>query len=314
MAVFTRLDQEDFKAILHNYDIGDFVSSKEISEGVENTNYFLETSNGKYVLTIFEKRVNKRDLPFFLGLMDFLSEHKFPSPEIHRCDESLTFNYKAKTGIITSFLSGTIAEKTDITELTIQKIGEKLANIHNLTKNFEKTRDNEYTLMGITKLFQNLKIKRAIPEEQENLVKERIQLLQSRDFSEMKKGIIHADFFPDNVFLQNDSVTGVIDFYFACHDYLAYDIATAINAWCFDSNNVFQQGYADQLLAGYQKIRRLSTRERYYLKDFCSLTAVRFYLTRLHDKTFQDKGALVTIKDPDEYYKRIEFFNQFNGF
>jgi len=315
MAVFTRLEHEDIKAILLNYKIGDLVSFKEISEGVENTNYLIETTNGKHILTIFEKRVSKKDLPFFLGLMDYLSTNNFPSPKIHRNDSgNLTFNFKAKTGVIISFLEGIIVEKTELNDEIILKAGAKLADMHNITQSFSARRENEYTLKGITKLFQGLKLKRAIPAEHEALVKEKINYLQTRDFSELPKGVIHADFFPDNVFAQNNQITGVIDFYFACYDYLNYDIATTINAWCFDKEHNFKEETANNLLSGYESIRKLSAREKYYLKDFCLLTSIRFYLTRTFDKTYQNKNANVTIKNPNDYYKRLEFFSNFNGF
>jgi homoserine kinase type II len=310
MAVYTKLSENDIKIILSKYDLGELTKFSEISKGVENTNYFIFTENNKYVLTIFEKRVNKADLPYYLGLMDHLHHKQFPVPEILKNnDHSLTFSYKSKTGIIISFLDGQLAEG-NIDQIKIIELGEKLAKMHLLTEDFELRKDNNFNRQEIKKLYDLLRIKRFVPEEAKNLIEPKLEQLLKKDFSKIAKGTIHADLFPDNVFFKNNHINGVIDFYFSCFDYLIIDLAICINAWCFDDNNKLNIVYAKHLLNHYTNFRKLSQIEIEALNDFCLMASLRFYLTRLYDFHHTKNSSNVEIKDPKFYLEKFTFFSK----
>ena len=314
MAVYTKLDTENFKIILSQYDIGDLIKFSAISEGVENTNYFLETTKGKFILTIFEKRVNKKDLPFYLNLMNYLEEKQFSCPKIFKTkNNALIFNHKTKAGVITSFLEGSIVEGS-INKMHCMKLGEMLSHMHLLTDNFPYKRGNDFNLEGIKKLYQQLKFKKIIAPENQGLFDTELYRLSHLDYSRLPIGIVHADLFPDNIFFSNNSITGVIDFYFACNDYLIFDLAVCINAWCFDQEVEFHEDFASSIINSYNNFRKISLKEVSMLKDFCMLTAIRFYFTRLYDEFFHNSKDLVQVKDPKEYLERILFFRKYRGF
>lgn len=310
MAVYTKLDTENFNIILSQYDIGELINFAAISEGVENTNYSLETSKGRFVLTIFEKRVQKQDLPFYLNLINYLEKKQFPCPQIYRTkNNSLTFSHKTKLGIVISFLDGSTAEHK-IAKIHCIKVGEMLAHMHLLAGEFGEKRKNDFSLNGLKIFYQKLKLKKIIKPDIQSIFDTELSRLSNLDYSGLPKGIIHADFFPDNVFFNKEEITGVIDFYFSCNDYLIFDIAVCINAWCFDEQFEFKEDFALALLQNYNNVREISEKEISMLKDFCILTAIRFYFTRIHDQFFHDNKNLVEAKDPAEYLKKITFFNQ----
>ena len=311
MAVYTKLSNNDINSILHNYKIGSLDNAAEISAGVENTNYLLTTTTGKYILTIFEKRVNRKDLPFFIDLMNFLAQNSFPSPKILANHKSYIFNFKAKTGVIISFLTGDIAENVTLNDDILFNLGNKLGQMHNLTAKFPLKRANDFALNGIEKLFQTVKLKRLLQDEEQNLSINIINNFKSHNLTNLSKAIIHADLFPDNIFVNADKICGVIDFYFSCHDYINYDIATTINAWCFDDKLNFNLTFLNKLLKGYNFIKPLSAADKKYLYDFCLLTALRFYLTRIYDKFHQPRNSNNIAKNPDEFLQRIKFWLNF---
>ena len=311
MAVFTKLSKDDIKTILLNYNIGNLTDYQAIEKGVENSNFFLNTDQGKFVLTIFEKKLYKPDLPFFLQLIEHLNKNNFPAPKIFRNNKDhLDFNFKAKTGIIISFLTGSLAEETEINPIIMFNLGKMLAKFHQITQSFSKKRENQYGVFQLIKLKQKLKLKKAISEQELGLIEYFFTRISQLDLSNIRKSIIHADLFPDNVFITNNEISGLIDFYFACEDYLMLDIAIIINSWCFDKNQNINLNFLNNFIKGYQTITILDKNEKENLHNFCIIAALRFYLSRVADKLEYKKDDLVTAKDPNEYFKILEFYNK----
>ncbi|MBL6785609.1 MAG: homoserine kinase [Rickettsiales bacterium] len=317
MAVITKLSHGDIETILKQYPIKDFKEAIPVMAGVENTNYILKTNSEKYVLTLFEKRVSKQDLPFFIRLMEHLANKDFPVPHvIENQNNSRLFSFNAKTGIIISFLSGeSIMQNHTIDHMN--KFGSLVANIHQNCSDFEGKRDNLYNLKGCKKLFQELITRRALDPEAYSLIDEILntdlhEFAQNQE--DLPKGIIHADLFPDNIFFANDNISGLIDFYFACYDHLAYDLAIAINAWCFENEIRFNKEKALAIINSYNKVRPLSKLERKHFRDLCLLAATRFYLTRLYDYFHgATNDSHINLKNPDEFLHRVNFFKKWRG-
>jgi homoserine kinase type II len=317
MAVITKLSHEDFESILSQYHIKDFEEAIPILAGVENTNYILKTTESKYILTIFEKRVSKQDIPFFLGLMDHLANKGFPVPNvITNINDGKTFSYNAKTGVILSFLEGK-SIMDNISNEHAGEFGKLMGNVHNSCSDFSGTRKNDYNLHGCKKLFQELVTRRAIDQKQYHFIEE----ILSTDLhpiaglgDELDKGIVHGDMFPDNVFFKEGKVSGLIDFYFASYDFLIYDLAIAINAWGFDNDIRFNKERSLVIINSYNSIRPLKNNDREYFKHFCLLAATRFYLTRLYDEFLgKTSDSHINLKNPNEFLTRVEFFKQWRG-
>ncbi|MFZ8865117.1 MAG: homoserine kinase [Rickettsiales bacterium] len=314
MAVYTKLNNHDLNAILANYNLTKLISASEINAGVENTNYLLTTKTAKYVLTIFEKRVNCQDLPFFINLMNFLATNSFPAPQILTQNNSYIFNHNHKNGIIITFLPGNIADKITLNKEILFNLGQKLAELHILTTKFPEKRASDFTPNKVIKLFTSIKEKNLLDPQEITLIANIIDNFSAIDLTKLSQTIIHADLFPDNVFLNNNTICGVIDFYFSCYDHLNYDLATTINAWCFDQNINLNQDLLINFLQGYNLTHKLKLIDKKYLLDFCLFTAVRFFLTRLYDKFHQPKDANITAKIPEEFLKRIYFWHNFKDF
>ena len=310
MAVHTKLNTDNFKIILSQYNIGDLVNFTPISEGIENTNYFIETTQDKFVLTIFEKRVNKKDLPFYLNLMCFLAENSIPCPKISpNKNNSLTFQHNGKIGTIISFLKGKMT--LDINEKQCASLGNMLAKLHLSGQKFVQKKTNDFSINSINQFQQQLKLKKIINSEPSQICTTELQRISAIDHSALSQGIIHGDLFPDNVFFDpENNITGIIDFYFSCYDYLIYDLAVCINAWCFDGNIKYNHNKAVTLIKNYYRINNMSSAEFNLLNDYCILTAIRFYFTRLYDEFFHNKESIVEKKDPNEYLEKIKFFTK----
>ncbi len=309
MAVFTKLAREDIQTILRNYDLGELRDFQEISEGTENSNFLLDNTSGKYILTIFEKRVNRQDLPFFLELMAYLPAQNFAAPKIYSTvQNSLFFNFNAKTGVIIDFVAGRPTNL--ITNEQLSEFGKQIAKLHLTCKNFPKKRSNEFSVLGINKLYQKLKLQRHFDEQQVQFIGRIIEQLNQADFNYLPQGIIHADLFPDNVFFQDGKFSALIDFYFACYDYLIFDLAIAIVAWCFTTDKEFSLEQINNLISGYETQRALETQERAQLKNFCLLAGLRFYLTRLDDYFYHKHKNLYKPKDPGDFYERLVALEQ----
>jgi homoserine kinase type II len=304
MAVYTEVSDAELAAFLTDYDIGQAASFKGIAEGVENTNYVLTTDRGQYMVTLYEKRVDPRDLPFFLGLMDHLAERGINCPRpIHGRDGSALRTLVGKPAAITSFLQGMWPRR-----MTVQHcgpIGEALAGLHLAGRDFELKRPNALSVAGWRPLYEGCRghIDRDLDQE----LGAEIEFFEMNWPKGLPAGVIHADLFNDNVFFLNGKLSGLIDFYFACNDFLAYDVAVCLNAWCFESDNSFNATKARALLQAYDKVRRLDDDERQFLPLLARGSALRFLLTRLYDWVHTPKDALVKRKDPYEYLAKLRF-------
>ncbi|MDC0093236.1 homoserine kinase [Alphaproteobacteria bacterium] len=315
MAVYTELNQEQIIDFLKLYEIGKFISFHGITEGIENSNFFLETSKGKYILTIFEKRVDQNDLPFFINIMKYLSNQRFlcPSP-IMDIKKKYLQRLQNKPAIIVSFLKG--ISKTEITNKECFNVGSNMASMHLKSNGFLETRKNSLSISGWKQLIN--KCSTSIPTITLNEIEPNLLDEIQHSFNFCKKywpttlpqGFIHADLFPDNVFFKNDKISGVIDFYFSCTDILTYDLAIAVNAWCFDKNLIFNNEKFNQLIKGYSSVRNLSKEELFYLPLLSQGAAMRFLLTRLYDWFHTPKNATVVPKKPQEYITKLRYHKQ----
>ena len=312
MAVYSPISNEELEKFLLQYDIGSLIESEGILEGIENTNYKLKTSKNKYILTIFEKIVNPKDLPFYINLKKHLSKKKFICPKPIKDKSGNYINLLInKYCVIVSFLEG---EKTSIVQnIHCKQVGNMLAVLHNESKDFNGNLVNTMDYNQWKKLFLkcqnkvNNKFKEIMP-----IIDRELLYLNRVWPKDLPSGIIHADAFQDNVFFKDNKFTGLIDFYFACNDYLAYDISLTINAWCFELNGRFNNDKFFSLLKGYQNSRQLKDIEKINLSILLRGAALRILLTRVHDYLFHQDGAYVKPKDPKEYQLILEFHQQNN--
>ncbi len=310
MAVYTKLNQNEIKEILSNYSLGKLDSFKGIEEGIENTNYFLSVDKKKFILTIYEKRVKSSDLPFFSNLMSSLNEANFkcPAPIFNNNNETIT-NFDGKKLMIVSFLEG--KAKKELSPNNCKLIGSEVAKMHNLTKNFKLNRQNDLSMSSWRKLFNSVKDKcENIHKDLPKLIEENLNDVEKNWPKNLPRGIIHADLFHDNIFFDKDKFSGFIDYYFSCEDFFALEIAICFNALCFDGvkeNLSFNVTKAKNFVDGYSSVRKLSALEIQNIKVLSQGAALRFLLTRVFDALNTVEGAIVKVKDPIEYLKRLEF-------
>ena len=312
MAVYTDLKKEEVVTFLSLYNIGSLVSFSGITEGIENSNYHLKTSTNDFILTLFEKRTDKNDLPFFINIMMYLNEREFkcPKPIVDNKGGYLQ-RLSGKPALIVNFLEG--KSKTELTIQDIFTVGSTMAKMHVCSKNYNMKRKNSLSILGWEELLYkcDTSISKTILNEIEPRIIEEIR--HSLDFCKnnwpknLPKGFIHADMFPDNVFFKNNKISGVIDFYFSCTDILVYDLAIAVNAWCFDNDEIFNKNKFKSLIDGYQSIRKLSKEELFYLPLLSQAAALRFLLTRIYDWAHTPKNANVIPKNPKEYIQKMRF-------
>ena len=313
MAVYTDVTDQDLSALISSYDIGEIVTCKGIAEGVENSNFLLATTSDMYILTLYEKRVNPEQLPFFLGLMEHLAEHGFesPVPIKNRAGKALS-ECAGRPSAIVSFLKGQWPRKPTVKHCT--GLGTALGRMHVAGLNYRQTRTNDLSLSGWKNLFtQCAKQADAVVPGLEADMTTELVYLEAHWPNDLPYGLIHADAFPDNIFFLGDTFSGMIDYYFACTDLLAYDIAICLNAWCFELDGQFNITKARALLASYGAERRLSEAEMVALPLLCRGAAVRFLLTRLYDWINHAPGSLVTPKDPKEYLNKLRFHQSVRG-
>ena len=307
MAVYTHVGADQLRAFLADYELGAPVACEGISEGVENSNFHLHTERGHFILTIYEKRVELADLPFFLGLMEHLASRGLPCPlPVHARDGHALRRLAGKPAAIVSRLDGRWPRRIVVEHCAA--LGEALAAMHLAAADFSLTRANALSFAGWRALFDG---SRARADEVEpGLVREiatEFDELAARWPHELPGGVIHADLFPDNAFFAGDRLTGIIDFYFACNDLLASDIAICLNAWCFEPDHSFNITKAKALLQGYRRRRDLSGAEIAALPVLARGSALRFLMTRLYDWLHQVEGAKVVPKDPREYLRKLRF-------
>ena len=313
MAVYTTVDAEALDAFLSVYDVGDVISLKGIAEGVENSNYLLMTEQGRFILTLYEKRVDPDDLPFFLGLMDHLAAKgvRCPTP-IHGRDGSALNELCGRPAALISYLDGVWPMR--IQPFHCAGLGAALARMHLAGADFSLKRLNALSFSGWRQLFDR-SAERAdeVSPGLRSEIERELQIIEESWPSGLPQGVIHADLFPDNVFFQREHLTGLIDFYFACNDLLSYDIAICLNAWCFEVDGAFNITKARHLLAAYRSVRPLNDGELDALPLLARGAALRFLLTRLFDWLNQVEGALVQPKDPLEYLEKLRFHRGVNG-
>ena len=313
MAVYTEVSDVDLTQFLAQFDLGQVVSCKGIAEGVENSNYLLQTERASYILTLYEKRVAPEDLPFFLGLMDHLAAAGIACPTpIHAQDGAALHELCGRPAAVVSFLKGMWSRRA--TPRHCAELGTALAHMHIAGASFEMSRTNDLSVAGWQALFESCRPR--ADEVHDGLAGEIARELDDLEANwpdEPEAGIIHADLFPDNVFFLGDRLSGIIDFYFACNDYYAYDLAICLNAWCFETDGSFNITKARHLLAAYRRVRPFSDAELDALPVLARGSALRFLLTRLHDWLYPPEGLLVRQKDPLEYLQRLRFHRRVSG-
>lgn len=311
MAVYTQLANEDIATLLDaTYGLGKLALAVGIAQGVENSNYLIEMEGGaKYILTLYEKRVAAADVPFFLELMQHLAAQGIACPEpVARRDGALWGEVAGRPAALVTFLPG--KSYTRLENAHCAGVGGALAQLHAGVAGFAGSRENTLSLAGWKTLYETIETR--VDEVQpglRQLIAHELGYLEEHWPAEtaLPRGIIHADLFPDNVFFDGDRVSGVIDFYFACSDFFAYDLAITMNSWCFERDRSFNRTKAQLLVAEYQKHRPLGEAEKAALPVLMRGSALRFLLTRAHDWIFHEKSALVTPKDPGEYSAKLRF-------
>jgi len=305
MAVYTDITDEELASLLTEFDLGAPQSFKGIAEGIENSNFLLETEAGRYILTVFERRVREEDLPFFLGLMRWLAQHGYPSaaPIPDRTGEILK-RVRGKPAAIVAFMPGLSVRRP--TAPHCREAGEGLARMHLAAAGFPLARANDLGQAAWAPMFSRLgPAAEGLKPGLAATIEADLANIAAAWPHDLPTGVIHADYFPDNVFFQAGKFAATIDYYFACVDVLAYDIAVALNAWCFEADGSFNVTSARALLAGYERHRPLSTAERQALPVLARGAAMRFFLTRLFDWGATPAGALVKPKDPLEYERKL---------
>ncbi|MEL6861785.1 MAG: homoserine kinase [Pseudomonadota bacterium] len=309
MAVYTSVSDDQLADFLSEYELGEAIAFKGIAEGVENSNYYLETTSGRYILTLFEKRTDPADLPYFIALKQHLAANGYACPlPVAAKDGKALRNLAGRPAVIITFLQGLSPRVPNAAQC--RQLGIGLARLHAASSDFEMVRENSlgpeswhgmWTGRGETAdslrpgLSEKIDADLAVIEA------------AKADFSDLPRGTIHADLFPDNAFFLGDTFTGAIDFYFACTDALAYDLAVCLNAWAFENDGSFNYSKGKNLIAGYENVRALSEPEKAAFPSLCRGAALRFFMTRLVDWTETPADALVKPKDPLDYADRLRF-------
>ena len=317
MAVYTKLSEKQLIDFFLKYNLGKILNFNEIKEGIENTNYFIKTEKGKFILTLYEKRVDEKDLPFFISLMRNLFDKNFPSPEpIININGSYISEIAKKKAAVVSFLDGVAKKSLDPNDCF--NVGVYTAKLHSITKDLKSGRENKLSVDSWRKIYNNVKkdcskIHPNLPE----IIEKNLNEISKNWPRNIPAGIIHADLFPDNIFFKDNKLSGIIDYYFSCYDFYAFEIAICLNALCFEGKNEnlsFNVTKAKKFIDGYSSIRDLTEEEKKSLKVLCQGAAMRFLLTRVFDYLNLTEGAIVKIKDPIEYLKRLEFHDSVKNY
>ena len=317
MAVYTKLSEEKLNDFFLKYNLGKLLNYKEIKEGIENTNYLIQLEKGKFILTLYEKRVEEKDLPFFISLMRNLFDKKFPSPEpiVNKNGNYIT-EISGKKAAVVSFLEG--KAKKNLNPNDCYEVGINTAKMHLITKNLTAKRENRLSFNSWKSIYNKVKKDCSkIHPKLADIVEKNLNEIEKKWPKNIPSGIIHADLFPDNIFFKNNKLSGIIDYYFSCYDFYAFEIAICLNALCFEGkkeNLSFNVTKAKKFIDGYSSIRNLNESEKQSLKILCQGAAIRFLLTRVFDYLNLIEGAIVKIKDPVEYLKRLEFHNNVKNY
>lgn len=307
MAVYTEVSNGELEAFVGLYDIGQVASCKGIAEGVENSNFLLSTDRSRYILTLYEKRVARADLPFFLGLMDHLAAKGIVCPTpIHQRSGSALGELCGRPAALISFLDGMWPRRP--TPRQCQLLGDAMARMHLAGADYRGRRPNNLSVAGWRRLYESTAARaHEVAGRLADEIKGELEAFESRWPEGLAAGVIHADLFPDNVFFLGDRLSGIIDFYFACNDFYAYDLAICLNAWCFEPDNSFNATKARLMITAYDKVRPIPPAEMAALPLLARGSALRFLLTRLYDWLNHPAGAFVKPKDPLEYLNKLRF-------
>ncbi len=313
MAVYTDVSFEELESFLKNYDIGVPHVFKGIAEGVSNSNYFIQTDKASFILTLYEKRIERDELPFFLDLMEHLAGAGLPCPTpVHAKDGRTTRTLNDRSAAILTFLDGVSLRRPSVEHCSVA--GRALATLHVKGANFPQQRENALGLASWKQLAAECVVDADnVADDLKILIETELEFLSASWPVRLPAGIIHADFFPDNVLFVRKEVSGIIDFYFACNDAFAYDLAVALNAWCFEADGSYNVTKGQALFSGYEEIRALDQTERNALPVLCRGAAVRFLLTRLYDWHNHSPEAFVNPKNPREFVRRLRFHQRAGG-
>ena len=313
MAVYTKINKENISYINKKFDIEKFISFQGIKQGIENTNYLLKTKNKKYILTIFEKRVSNKELPFFMRLMEVLNNSKINCPKpIKNKEGNYLFKLKNKKACIVTFLDG--SDKKILNVKNCYDIGKIIARMHLITKNLKIFRKNSMGINNLSPFLKSIRFKKDKFNNLEIFLKNNLRNIKKNWPKTLPSGIIHGDLFIDNIFFKKNKLSGILDFYFAANDYLIYEVAICINALCFDKKGtkfIINKQKVKNLVKGYESIRKITQKEKKSLNVLCKGAAIRYLLTRLYDYSNTPKTALIKIKDPDEYFQKLVIHNKF---
>ena len=308
MAVYTQISMDELNLFLSKYNIDKINEFSGIKGGTSNSNYLLTADNKKFILTIFEERTNQENLPFYFDLMNHLNAHDIKCPEVIKDKQgNFSNSIKQKHAVITSFLTGSSLEK--IKPIHCSNLGLTIAKMHNASEKLNIKRENELGFDKLGIIIEKLKTyKKHIDDEKLKFIEDEFLFLSREINKDLPSGIIHADLFPDNIFFEENNLTGIIDFYFSCNDFYAYEIAICLNAWCFeDSNNEFNPTKAKYLLGSYNQERKFSNEEVEALPLLARASALRYLLTRLLDFYSHEDSDLILKKDPNEYISKLRF-------
>ena len=312
MAVYTKISRKDISLINKKFRVENFINFKGIKQGIENTNYLLKSKNYKFILTIFEKRVLKKEIPFFMKLMDQLNSLGINCPKpLKNNNGKFLIKIKNKTACIVSFLTG--KEKKKLSLRNCYDVGKTVALMHLNTKRIRLFRSNSMGIKKLKPLINKIKFQSVEFKKLEKFLNINLQDINKKWPKKLPNGIIHGDLFIDNIFFKNNKLSGIIDFYFAANDYFMYEIAICINALCFDKVNskfYLNKKKVGSLIRGYEEIKKLSSKEKNSLNILCRGAALRYFLTRLYDYANTPKTALIKIKNPREYYQKLVTHNK----
>ena len=317
MAVYTKINRTEIQIIENKFNIGKILSFSGIKKGIENTNYLIKSKKGKYILTIFEKRVDAKDLPFFMKLMYGLSKLKIKCPEpVRSINGKYLIKLRNKNACIVSFLNG--KDKKNLSPKDCYVVGKNIAKLHNASKKLKLYRKNALAVPKLNKLLAS--INKRINKVQKNILgdmRHEYKFLRRLWPKNLNSGIIHCDLFIDNIFFYKRKYYGIIDFYFSANDFLAYELSICINALCFNKKGrkyFLNKSKSTNLIKGYEKIRKLTINEKKYFNILCRGSALRYLLTRAYDYLNTPKDAYIKIKDPREYIQKLKYHQNINSF
>ncbi|MDC0250595.1 homoserine kinase [Candidatus Pelagibacter sp.] len=316
MAVYTKINEKDIVSINDQFEMEKITYFKGIKKGIENTNYLLKTKKNKFILTIFEKRVSDKEIPFFMKLMELLDNSNINCPKpLKSKNGSHLIKLKNKKACIVSFING--KDKIKLNLKNCYEVGKVIANIHQITKKIEISRKNSMGIKELGPLLKSIKFKSKKFSNLQKFLTNNLKEIKKNWPSKLPQGIIHGDLFIDNIFFNKDKLSGIIDFYFAANDIFMYEIAICINALCFDHKNLkfeMNKQKIKKLIRGYESVKKISLKEKKSLNILCRGAALRYLLTRLYDYSNTPKTALIKIKDPNEYYQKLITHNNLKSY